>query len=140
MKKQFRKTLFVAVLCIFVLSLSGCAFGGEPEKTDEEKMVKAFINDFIDEKYEEIHETYAFAEDYQFDAQKQGAILNGFYEKYGEKSAISQVLKSKDTTAESYYRELLLDKGKVWLNVTLNEEKQIMGFSIIDAGAFEEKK
>ncbi len=32
-----------------------------------------------------------------------------------------------------------MKKGKVWLNVTLNEEKQIVGFSITDAGAFEEK-
>ncbi len=140
MKKQFRKALFVAVLCILALSLFGCMLFGEPEKTDEEKMVKAFINDFIDEKYEKIQETYAFAENCQFDVQEQGVILNGFYEKYGEKSAISQVLRSEDATAESYYRELLMKKGKVWLNVTLNEEKQIVGFSITDAGAFEEKK
>ncbi len=137
MKVKFKAILAVVVLCIAVLSLAGCIPGAEPEKTEEEKMVKAFINDLIDEKYEEIKNTYVFADSYVFDAQKQGAILKGFYEKYGEKSAISQVLKAKDTADETYYRELLLDDGKIWLNVTLNEANQIVDFSITDKGVYE---
>ncbi len=47
----------------------GCMLFGEPEKTDEEKMVKAFINDFIDEKYEKI-KRHMLLKLHQFDAAK----------------------------------------------------------------------
>lgn len=140
MRRTINIVFFIGILSILLLSLASCMPVGEPEKTEEEKLVKNFINDFIDEKYETIQKTYAFANGYQFDTQKHGATLNSYYEKYGEKSAISQVLKQKEGTAQSYYRELLLKKGKIWLNVVLNDAKQIMDFSITDAGAFEEKK